>query len=184
MGGVPAAAGNPTGAMGVMDFLGEDYRSAFGLPVINIPGCAPIGDNFTETVVALLKFTQGLGPLPMFDELGRPEWLFGGGSPEGLVEIGRWGPLVTCNIEPRGAINHMGGCLRAGGDCIGCTMPGFPDKFSLFDMPAARAIPATSAARTLDVFIRPLRRLMNPDVDRAPQWDRARHVPTGWGHVE
>src|SRR4029453_10699673 len=48
-GGIPAAHGNPTGAMSLMDFLGKDYRSAFGVPVVNIPGCAPIGDNFTET---------------------------------------------------------------------------------------------------------------------------------------
>ena len=40
-GGVPSAEGNPTGAMSLMDFLSKDYRSAFGLPVINIPGCAP-----------------------------------------------------------------------------------------------------------------------------------------------
>src|SRR5215470_12114421 len=45
-GGIPSAEGNPTGAMSVMDYLGKDYRSAFGLPVINIPGCAPQGDNF------------------------------------------------------------------------------------------------------------------------------------------
>src|SRR4030095_8286303 len=43
-GGIPSAEGNPTGAMSVMDYLGKDYRSAFGLPVINIPGCAPVGD--------------------------------------------------------------------------------------------------------------------------------------------
>ncbi|MBA4170344.1 MAG: hydrogenase expression protein HypE, partial [Chloroflexi bacterium] len=75
-GGVPSAIGNPTGAMSVMDFLGADYRSALGLPVINIPGCAPVGDNFTETVAAILMFLQGMGPLPEFDELGRPAWLF------------------------------------------------------------------------------------------------------------
>src|SRR5262249_21680487 len=49
-GGIPAAIGNPTGSMSVMDFLGADYRSALGLPVVNIPGCSPIGDNFTEVV--------------------------------------------------------------------------------------------------------------------------------------
>ena len=99
--------------MSVMDFLGKEYRSAFGLPVINIPGCAPQGDNFTETVFAVLLFLQGLGPLPTFDELGRPAWLFRDtvhqgctragfyeegifarhyGDPECLVEIGCWGP--------------------------------------------------------------------------------------------
>ena len=76
-GGIPSAEGNPTNAMSVMDFLGKDFRSAFGLPVINIPGCAPQGDNFTETVFAILLFLQGLGPLPAFDELGRPAWLYG-----------------------------------------------------------------------------------------------------------
>ncbi|MDX1667598.1 MAG: hypothetical protein R3350_10225, partial [Saprospiraceae bacterium] len=75
-GGVPAAAGNPTGAVAVMDFLGEDYRSALGLPVVNIPGCAPQGDNITETIVAVLLYLHGLGPLPEFDELGRPAWQF------------------------------------------------------------------------------------------------------------
>ena len=34
--------------MGLMDFLGADYRSGLGLPVVNIPGCSPIGDNFNE----------------------------------------------------------------------------------------------------------------------------------------
>ena len=45
-GGIPSAEGNPTGSMSVMDLLGASYRSALGLPVINIPGCAPQGDNF------------------------------------------------------------------------------------------------------------------------------------------
>ena len=57
-GGVPAAVGNVTGSMGVMDFLGEDYRSALGLPVVNIPGCSPIGDNITETITALMTPTR------------------------------------------------------------------------------------------------------------------------------
>ena len=46
-GGVPSAAGNPTGAMSLMDFLGKDYRSVLGVPVVNIPGCPPIGDNLS-----------------------------------------------------------------------------------------------------------------------------------------
>ena len=63
-GGVPAAAGNVTGSMSLMDFLGEDYRSVLGVPVVNIPGCAPVGDNFTETVAGVLMFLQGLRPFP------------------------------------------------------------------------------------------------------------------------
>ena len=152
-GGIPAAAGNPTGSMGLVDFLGAGYRSAAGLPVVNIPGCAPVGDNFTETAAALLYFLQGFGPLPEFDDLGRPAWLYGEtvhhqcgrgayyeegafaedfGDKECLVEIGCWGPVVQCNIGSRGAINNAGGCMSVGGACIGCTMPGFPDKFLPF----------------------------------------------------
>ena len=75
-GGIPAAAGNITGSMSLTDFLGKDYRSALGVPVVNVPGCSPVGDNFTETVAAVLLFLQNLAPLPKFDELGRPAWLF------------------------------------------------------------------------------------------------------------
>src|SRR5260370_251800 len=75
-GGIPAAIGNVTNSMSLMDYLGKDYRSALGLPVVNVPGCSPVGDNFTETVASVLVFLQGLGPVPEFDELGRPAWLF------------------------------------------------------------------------------------------------------------
>ncbi|MDP1804012.1 MAG: hypothetical protein Q8K72_02490, partial [Acidimicrobiales bacterium] len=34
-GGIPAAEGNPPGAMSLMDLLGKDYRSALGVPVVN-----------------------------------------------------------------------------------------------------------------------------------------------------
>jgi hydrogenase small subunit len=204
-GGVPSAEGNPTGAMSVMDYLGKDYRSAFGLPVINIPGCAPQGDNFTETVFAVLLFLQGLGPLPTFDELGRPAWLFREtvhhgctragfyeegifakhyGDPECLVEIGCWGPVVNCNIVQRGAINHMGGCMKAGGICIGCTMPGFPDKFSPFYKTPPGAAVSTLAARTVGGVIRRLRRLSNREANREHRWDVLHEVPSGWAHVQ
>ena len=64
-GGVPAAAGNVTGSMSLMDFVGKDYRSALGVPVVNIPGCAPIGDNFTEVVAGRADVPSGAsGPCP------------------------------------------------------------------------------------------------------------------------
>jgi hydrogenase small subunit len=197
-GGVPAAEGNPTGAMGLMDFLGRNYKSALGLPVINIPGCAPVGDNFTETVAGLLYYLQGLGPLPELDELGRPAWLFGEtvhrhcvrgayyeegsfakefGDPECLVEIGCWGPVVNCNIASRGAINHHGGCMNTGGACIGCTMPGFPDKFTPFYKRPPGSMASTTAARLLGGVIRPLRLYTNAHLNREVRWDREGEVP-------
>jgi len=200
-GGVPAAEGNPTGAMSLMDFLGKDYVSALGVPVVNVPGCAPVGDNFTETAAALLYFLQGFGPLPEFDELGRPAWLFGEtvhrrcvrgayyeegtfakefGDPECLVEIGCWGPVVNCNITSRGAINHVGGCMNSGSACIGCTMPGFPDKFTPFYKRSPGSTVSTTASRMLGSVIRPLRMLTNEHLNRETRWDRQHEVPTGW----
>jgi hydrogenase small subunit len=201
-GGIPAAAGNITGSMGLMDYLGKDYRSALGVPVVNIPGCSPVGDNFTETVAAVLLFLQNMGPLPQFDELGRPAWLFtetvhrhcpkAGYYEEGvfaeeygdnqcLVELGCWGPVVQCNIVERGAINHMGGCMVAGGPCIGCTMPGFPDKYSPFyKAPPGSAI-SGGASKVYGSAIRRLRRMSMRTGNTEPIWDTVGAVPSASG---
>jgi hydrogenase small subunit len=200
-GGIPAAAGNVTGSMSVADFVGAEYRSVLGVPVVNIPGCSPVGDNFTEVVAAVLLFLQGIGPLPEFDELGRPAWQFTQtvhrhcvragyyeegtfakrpGDEECLVDIGCWGPVVQCNITERGAINHMGGCMVAGGACIGCTMPGFPDKFSPFyKAPPGSAI-SGGVSRTTGAVVRRLRRMSQAHLNRTPIWDRAGEVPSAF----
>ncbi len=203
-GGIPAAYGNPTGAMGVMDFLGEDYRSTLGLPVVNIPGCSPVGDNFTETIAAVLLFLEGLGPLPEFDELGRPAWLFNEtvhrgctragfyeegvfaekyGDKECLVEIGCWGPVVQCNINSRGAINHMGGCMNTGAPCIGCTMPSFPDGFSPFYARPPGTFVSSTASKLNGFIIRTLRNHTRFFQNRSREWEGKKEVPDGWGHV-
>ena len=201
-GGVPAAAGNPTGSMSLMDFLGRDYRSAFGLPIINIPGCSPVGDNFTETVALVLLFLQGMAPLPEFDDLGRPAWLFNltvhqrcvragfyeegtfakdYGDKECVVELGCWGPVVQCNITSRGAINHMGGCMNTGGICIGCTMPGFPDSFAPFYKMPPGTILSSNSSRAYGFAIRRLRRITQDFLDQEIRWDWKGEVPSGWG---
>lgn len=203
-GGIPAAYGNATGAMSVMDFLGKDYRSALGLPVVNVPGCSPVGDNFTETVAGVLLFLNGLGPLPEFDELGRPAWLFEEtvhrhcvragyyeegvfadeyGDKECLVEIGCWGPVVQCNITSRGAINHLGGCMNTGGVCIGCTMPGFPDRFAPFYKRPPGTVVSSSASRLVGSFVRRLRSITIDFQNRETRWDRTKDVPSGWANV-
>ncbi|MDQ3527394.1 MAG: hydrogenase expression protein HypE [Actinomycetota bacterium] len=200
-GGVPSAAGNPTGAMSLMDFLGKDYRSVLGVPVVNVPGCPPVGDNFTETVAAVLYFLQGFGPLPEFDELGRPAWLFGEtvhrrcvrgayyeegtfaeefGDPECLVEVGCWGPVVNCNITSRGAIRGIGGCMNAGGACIGCTMPGFPDKFTPFYTRPPGSLASTTVSRMVGSVIRPLRKFSKNNLDREVRWDVEDRTPSAF----
>ena len=45
-GGIHAMEGNPTGAMGLADYLGWDFKSKAGLPIVNVPGCPVQPDNF------------------------------------------------------------------------------------------------------------------------------------------
>ena len=200
-GGIPAAAGNPTGAMGLGDYLGAGYRSTTGVPVVNIPGCAPLGDNYTETAAALLLHLNGLAPLPELDECGRPSWLFAetvhsscnrvryyddgvfaseAGAESCLVELGCWGPVVQCNIVERGVIDGHGGCMAVGGICIGCTMPGFPDRFSpFFERPelASAAVAPETTAPVAGGFLRRMRLVRGRHRRRedagAPSPDRA-----------
>lgn len=70
-GGPHANDPDPTGAVGAWTHLGLDYRSTWGLPVINLPGCAapPV---LTTTLLALIKWAQGEGEVPALDDLNRP----------------------------------------------------------------------------------------------------------------
>jgi NADH ubiquinone oxidoreductase, 20 Kd subunit len=52
-GGIHAMQGNPTGAMGVPDYLGWDWKSKAGLPIVNVPGCPVQADNMAETLTYL-----------------------------------------------------------------------------------------------------------------------------------
>lgn len=204
-GGIPAAVGNVTHAMATMDFLGKDYRSALGLPVVNVPGCAPIGDNITETITAVLMFLAGVSPLLELDELGRPAWMFGEtvhrgctragsyeegtfakeyGDPECLVELGCWGPVVQCNMTKRGALGNTGGCMNTGGICIGCTMPGFPDAFAPFYKAPPGKFISSTASRVVGSFIRPLRKINQRKANMTNRWNKTGYIPSGWGHVE
>src|SRR6185312_8789553 len=130
-GGIHAMAGNPTGCMGLADYLGWGFRTKTGLPVVNVPGCPVQPDNMTETLLYLLYQAAGLAPMIPLDEQLRPTWLFGKtvhegcdragyyeqadfaheyGSPKCLVKIGCWGPVVNCNVTKRGWMDGIGGC--------------------------------------------------------------------------
>ena len=163
-GGIHAMAGNPTGAMGVPDYLGWEWKSKAGLAIVCVPGCPTHPDNLSETILQLLYQISGQAPTLALDESLRPQWLFestvhsgcdrasyydqsdfalGYGSSTCLVKVGCWGQVVRCNVAKRGWINGVGGCPNVGGICIGCTMPGFPDKFMPFmEAPAAGAVPS------------------------------------------
>jgi hydrogenase small subunit len=190
-GGIHAMAGNPTGAMGVPDYLGWDFRSAGGLPIVNVPGCPVQPENFMETLVWLLYQAAGLAPTIPLDEALRPQWLFGKtvhegcdragyyeqgdfateyGSPKCIVKLGCWGPVVNCNVTKRGWMDGIGGCPNVGGICIGCTMPGFPDKFMPFmDQPPGAAV-SSKLVSAYGRMIRALRGFTNHTMDEEPKW--------------
>jgi hydrogenase small subunit len=176
-GGVHAMAGNPTGAMGVPDYLGWDWKSKSDLPVVCVPGCPTHPDNLSETLLYLIYQLAGQAPMIPLDEALRPRWLFestvhsgcdrasaydqsdfagGYGASTCLVKVGCWGQVVRCNVAKRGWINGVGGCPNVGGICIACTMPGFPDKFLPFlETPGHEEPPAAAygpMVRTLRGF--------------------------------
>ena len=76
-GGIHAMKGNPTGCMGIADYLGWDWKSKAGLPIVNVPGCPVQPDNFMETLLYLLRQLAGLAPMIPLDDALRPKWLFG-----------------------------------------------------------------------------------------------------------
>jgi hydrogenase small subunit len=64
----------------------------------------------------------------------------------------------------------LGGCPNVGGICIGCTMPGFPDKFMPFmDAPPGSAV-STAFTGAYGKTIRRLRGITNKTVNKEPKW--------------
>jgi hydrogenase small subunit len=156
-GGIPAMRNNPTGAMGLRDYLGPEWTSRLGLAIVNLPGCPVQPDNITETLLCMVLHLAGIGPELALDEQGRPQRIFGRTAHEScdraglaehgkfsnthgdgrcLVKLGCKGPVAKCNVPIRGWINGIGGCPNVGGICIACTMPGFPDRYMPFVAPS------------------------------------------------
>ncbi len=195
-GGVHAMEGNPTGALGVPDYLGWDWRSKGGVPIVCVPGCPTQPDNLTEVMLYLLYQWSGRSPMIDLDDQLRPRWLFaetlhegcdrGGyyeqgqfaesyGSKECIVKLGCWGPVVQCNVGKRGWINGMGGCANVGGICIGCTMPGFPDKFMPFMNQPPGSLLSSQAVMTYGKAVHALRRYTQASLNREPIWRQSRN---------
>ncbi|MFJ3824330.1 MULTISPECIES: NADH-quinone oxidoreductase subunit B family protein [Streptomyces] len=194
-GGIHAMAGNPTGSMGLADYLGWDYRSQGGLPIVNVPGCPIQPENFMETLTWVLYHAAGSAPPPPLDHMLRPQWLFGKtvhegcdraayyeqadfakdyNSPKCQVKVGCWGPVVNCNVPKRGWMSGVGGCPNVGGICIGCTMPGFPDAFMPFMDEPTGATLSSALIRPYGAVIRRLRGITNMAVNREPRWRHAK----------
>ncbi len=188
-GGIHAMQGNPTDCTGLPDYLGRGWKSKAGIPVVCVPGCPVQPDNFMETLLYLLYQAAGAAPMIPLDEQLRPTWLFGAtlhegcdragyyeqgdfaaeyGSPKCIVKLGCWGPVVQCNVGKRGWMAGVGGCPNVGGICIGCTMPGFPDKFMPFmDEPPGAKL-SSAAIAVYGRTIRALRQFTQASLNKEP----------------
>ncbi len=137
-GGIPAAENNPTGAVGVPEFL---RQKGIPKPVISLPGCPAHPDWLVGTLVHIIKF--GLPPL---DALGRPLAYYGRlihdqcprfadyerenfaekfGDEGCLFKLGCLGPITMADCTRRYWNRGANTCINAGAPCIGCASPEF-----------------------------------------------------------
>jgi len=153
-GGIPHGTPNPTNAKGAFEYLGKNWKSKLGLPVICVPGCPAQGEHIAEVLAHLVLTARGLLPVPELDEYNRPKFIFGKtvhencpragflsqgefserfGEPYCMGLLGCKGPITHCDVPRRGFVEGVGGCPTIGSICIGCTEPEFPDPpFSPF----------------------------------------------------
>jgi hydrogenase small subunit len=190
-GGIHAMEGNPTGCMGLPDYLGREWKSSAGIPIICIPGCPVQPDNMSETLLYLCYQACGRAPMIPLDDCLRPTWLFGQTVHEGcdrggyyeqgqfaeaygsslcIVKLGCWGPVVQCNVGKRGWMGGIGGCPNVGGICIGCTMPSFPEKFMPFMNQPPGSLLSSNAIHTYGKMIRALRQFTQGSLNKVPSW--------------
>lgn len=150
-GGLPAAAPNPTGAMGVGALMSQGLVTR--RPLVNLPGCPPIPEVISAVIVHRLAF----GRFPQMDEQGRPLVFYGQtihdrcnrrghyeagrfaqtfddeGARAGwcLLELGCRGP-TTHNACATVRWNGVGNPIESGHPCIGCSETGFWDRDSFY----------------------------------------------------
>jgi hydrogenase small subunit len=151
-GGIPATPPNPTDSTGLQflkrdrgGFLGPDYRSKAGLPVINIPGCPAHPDWITQVLVAV---ATGRASEVALDGLQRPKTFFSSFTQTGCTrnmhfaykvsatEFGQRKGCLFYDLGCRGPMTHspcnrilwnrQSSKTRAGMPCLGCTEPEFP----------------------------------------------------------
>ena len=166
-GGVTAGGRNPADACGLQydddtqgGLLGEDYRAAGGLPVVNISGCPTHPNWVIETLTALAAGDIRDENLDIFrrprlyaDHLVHHgctrneyyEFKASAHKPSDLgclmEHMGCKGTQVhaDCNIR---LWNGEGSCTRGGYACIACTEPGFEEPGHAFGVtPKVGGIP-------------------------------------------
>lgn len=168
-GGIPAAAPNPTEAVGVMDIVK-------GKPIINIPACPANPANMVGVILHYIL----TGQVPELDSLLRPKFAFGyrihdncerrahfdageyveEWGDEGaknnfcLYKVGCKGPMTFNNCSIVRYNEGVNWPIGVGRGCIGCSEPDFWDKYA-YERPMAQAnikAPTGGVEKTVDEF--------------------------------
>lgn len=144
-GGIPAAEGNKTGAMGVAEFLQSRGINPDNL-VINCPSCpahpismvgtlAWVGAHGYPEVDPILRTPQMFysqsthDNCPRFHDYSKHIFAEKFGDPHGcLFELGCLGPLTFTQCPQRQWNGGVNWCVRASAPCIGCSSPQFSLK--------------------------------------------------------
>ena len=143
-GGIPAAEGNPTGAVSLKEFMQHEGIKVEGR-LINCPGC-PV---HPQSLLGVVAYVLAKG-LPKLDpELLTPEMFYGHsvhdecprfhywekrefakkfGDEGCLFELGCLGPLSHTNCPQRQWNGGVSWCIRAGAPCTACTNVDFARK--------------------------------------------------------
>lgn len=150
-GGIVAVPPNPTESTGMQfhkrqkgGFLGPEFISKGGMPVINIPGCPAHPDWMTQILVAI---SVGRIKEVLLDDFNRPKTFFTDFVQTGCPNVnsfskkiagvfGKQGGCLFYEVGCRGPMTHAS-CnkilwnrtsskTRANHPCLGCTEPGFP----------------------------------------------------------
>jgi hydrogenase small subunit len=145
-GGLPSAAPNPSGSVGISEIY---IRLGITTPVINIPGCPCHPDWFIGTVSKILLY--GMPKPNELDESGRLKMFYGRsvhnrcinrnylddgifaekfGDEGCLLDLGCKGAFTNADCPIRLWNGGVNWCINVGAPCIGCTEKGFPDEHS------------------------------------------------------
>jgi hydrogenase small subunit len=146
-GGIPAAMNNPTGAIGVPEFLN---KQGLHKPMISLPGCPCHPDWIVGTLVHVLQFG-----MPEMDNNRRPKMFYNrlihdqcprfpdyerevfakSFSDKGcLFRLGCIGPNTYADCTTRYWNAGISSCIKAGAPCIGCAAKTFAQdsNFALY----------------------------------------------------
>lgn len=170
-GGLPKAAPNPTEAFGVDELMsGSDVlankadlpahlKLNTNAPLVNIPGCPPVPEVLTGTLVNFILSMQGVQAPPELDDLKRPLTYYGQSVHKNCSRLehyknGRFANSFDDETAQQGFCLLKLGCkgtmtfnactttrwnngtsypMLSGHGCLGCSEPGFWDQWGKYE---------------------------------------------------